>query len=148
MRGCPSRLALDVQTRLIYNERVLALAEDGLAMNTAPDQPARGEARGRPTRVIRHVMQAASAINGEKGEIRPMTAMLRPEVSLLLAERSRDEGPVVIVSPAGPLTRDELQVVQGVGDPLAIAEILPSGAVSVGAILAGGRGGRAGDQRV
>ena len=78
------------------------------------------------------MIQAAAAINGEKGEIRPMTAVLREEVSVLVAERRRHEGPVVVVSPAGPLTRAELQVVQAVGDPLALAEILPSGPVAAG----------------
>ncbi len=39
------------------------------------------------------MIQAAAAINGEKGEIRPMTAVLRQEVSVLVAERRRHEGP-------------------------------------------------------
>ncbi|MHB1562310.1 MAG: hypothetical protein ACYC61_33125, partial [Isosphaeraceae bacterium] len=124
----PKPVPLDVQTRLIFSERVIGLAGDGTAAGTS-GQAAGGAARGKPDRVAHHVIQAASAINGEKGEIRPMTAVLRPEVALLVAERSDVDGPVAVFSPTGPLTRSELEVVQGVGDPLAIAEILPSGPV-------------------
>ncbi len=128
----PKPVSLDVQTRLIFNERVIALAGEATAVDTTGGRAAGGAARGKPVRVVRHVMQAASAINGEKGEIRPMTAVLRPEVALLVAERSDVDGPVVVFSPAGPLTRSELEVVQAVGDPLAIAEILPAGPVKTG----------------
>ncbi len=128
----PKPMALDVQTRLIFNERVIGLAGDRTANGTSRGQAAGGATRGKPARVVRHVMQAASAINGAKGEIRPMTAVLRPEVALLVAERSSADGSVVVFSPAGPLTRSELEVVQGVGDPLAIADILPTGPVRPG----------------
>jgi hypothetical protein len=80
-------------------------------------------------RVVRHVVQAASAINGE---VRPTAASLRPEVALLVAEQ-RDRGwPVVVFSPAGPLTWSELELVQGVGDPLSLADLLPPKPVAVG----------------
>ena len=70
---------------------------------------------------MRHVVQAAAAINGE---VRPTAAALRPEVALLVAEK-RDRGwPVVVFSPAGPLSWSELEVVQGVGDPLALGRSL------------------------
>jgi hypothetical protein len=125
----PKPLSLDVQTRLVFNERVLELDEGAPAAGT---EGAGGPAAGRlgpPRKVVRYVVQAASAINGE---VRPMTAILRPEVALLVAERRRHDGPVVVISPSGPLTRDELAVVQGVGDPLALSDILPSRPVSVG----------------
>jgi hypothetical protein len=122
----PKPLSLDVQTRLVFNERVLELDEGTPATGAGGSGVGR---RGRPRKVVRHVVQAASAINGE---VRPMAAILRPEVAMLVAERRRHEGPVVVISPAGPLTRDELAVVQGVGDPLALTDILPSGSVSVG----------------
>lgn len=128
----PKPMALDVQTRLIFNERVLALAGEGTANSTSRGQAAGSPVRGKPVRVVRHVMQAASAINGEKGEIRPMSAVLRPEVALLVAERSTADGSVVVFCPSGPLKREELEVVQAVGDPLAIAEILPSAPVRPG----------------
>jgi hypothetical protein len=128
----PKPMALDVQTRLVFNERVLGLVEDAMAIDSGKGEEPGAVRRGRPAKVARHVIQAAAAINGEKGELRPMTAVLRQEVSVLVAERRREEGPVVVMSPAGPLTRAELQVVQSVGDPLALAEILPSGPVTVG----------------
>jgi hypothetical protein len=79
--------------------------------------------------VARHVIQAASAINGE---IRPTSAAVRPEVAFLVAERRQRDGPVVVVSPAGPLTRSELELVQAVGDPLALADALPTAPVGLG----------------
>ncbi len=85
--------------------------------------------RGQPRKVVRHVLQAAAAINGE---VRPFATILRPEVAMLVAERRRQEGPVVVVSPAGPLTRSELEVVQAIGDPLALSDVLPGGAVGLG----------------
>lgn len=128
----PKPATLDIQTRMTYDERVLTLIEDSLATAAGVDKKVGAVTRGRPARVVRRVVQAASAINGEKGQIRPMTAVLRPEVSLLVAERRRDDGPVVVVSPAGPLTGAELQVVQAACDPLALTDILPAGPVERG----------------
>ena len=65
------RMALKVETRLDFAERVVNV-----------------DAEGRARRVARWVVQAASAINGE---IRPTGAVLRPEVSLLVAEPRRRE---------------------------------------------------------
>jgi hypothetical protein len=47
-----------------------------------------------------------------------------------VAER-RDEA-VVVFSPGGPLTRSELELVEGVGDPLALVGLLPDRPVAVG----------------
>ncbi len=129
----PKPRSLDVESRLVFSERVLDLDEDS-AIAVEKDAVAKGEAnrastRGRPRKVVRHVIQAASAINGE---VRAMSMVLRPEVSLLVAERRRQDGPVVVVSPSGPLTRSELEVVQAVGDPLGLADLLPDGAVGLG----------------
>ncbi len=106
----PKSLALKVETQYAGVERVLKLDRAGGA-----------------TRVARWVDQAASAINGE---VRPMAAALRSEVSLLVAERR--DGKVVVVSPGGPLTRAELELVQDVGDPLALPDLLPEKPVAVG----------------
>jgi hypothetical protein len=130
----PKPLALDVQTRLVFSERVLELVEDArpAAMTSgaaAGAHPAGAGASGRARKVARHVLQAASAINGE---VRPTSAAIRPEVALLVAERRHRDGPVVVVSPTGPLTRPELELVQAVGDPLALAEVLPGGPVGLG----------------
>jgi hypothetical protein len=109
-KEAPKALALKVETRLDQVERVV-----------------RVDGRGRPVRGVRRVVQAASAVNGE---VRPMAAMLRPEVALLVAERT--PGGVEVVSPAGPLTRSELELVQGPGDPLELGGLLPERAVAVG----------------
>ncbi len=106
----PRPRRLKVQTRTEFAERVMVL-----------------DAEGRPTRVARWVIQAAAALNGE---IRTRATAIRPEVALLVAER-RDES-VVVFSPAGPLTRSELEVVEAVGDPLALTGVLPVGPVVQG----------------
>ena len=82
---------------------------------------------GAPTKAIRRVERAAAAINGE---VRATSATIRPEVATLVAELR--DGQVVVVSPGGPLTRAELEVVQGPGDPLALAALLPAAGVAKG----------------
>ena len=83
----PKPLSIEVETRLVFHERVLELVEDAAG---DPDRPGRrvegSPARARPRKVVRHVIQAAAALNGE---IRPRATSLRPEVSLLVAERRR-----------------------------------------------------------
>lgn len=106
----PKPLSLKVETRLDFAERVVKVDEDG-----------------RASRAVRRVVQAASAINGE---IRPTGAVLRPEVTLLVAE-PRGKG-VFVFSPGGPLTRGELELVQGPGDPLTLAALLPLKRVTKG----------------
>lgn len=115
----PKPLALDVKSRLIYVERPLRA-------KTA--KPAKPERRAAHAKAVRWVHQAASAINGE---IRPTSEVLRRGHSLLVAERT-DEGTVVVVSPAGPMTRSELELVQGLGDPLILTDLLPSEPVKKG----------------
>ena len=84
---------------------------------------------GRALKAVRHVIQAGLAVNGE---VRLMSALIRPEVRLLVAERRERDGPVVVISPAGPLTWNELELVQGLGDPLTLADLLPEQPVAVG----------------
>lgn len=99
----PKPLDLKVETKLEFSERVLTL-----------------DAQGRPSRTARRVLRAGSALNGQ---IRPQAATLRPSVAVLIAE-PRSEG-VVVYSPLGPLTRPELELVQGPGDPLSLDGLLP-----------------------
>jgi hypothetical protein len=127
----PKPCELDVQTRLVFNERIVSTGPEGM-IRSATDESGKassGGSAGGSLKVIRHVVQAASAINGE---IRPMAASLRPEVALLVAEK-RDRGwPVIVFSPAGPLSWSELELVQAVGDPLVLEALLPAEAVGVG----------------
>ncbi|MDR3620027.1 MAG: hypothetical protein P4L85_11810 [Paludisphaera borealis] len=114
----PKPLDIDIQTRLIFRERLLAT-------------PKGADAGGaRSSRAVRLVSQAASAINGE---IRPTALELRKELSLLIAERDDPDGTVTVVSPSGSLTRAELELVQGLGDPLSLGDLLPEGPVAKGA---------------
>ncbi len=128
----PKPLQVEIETRFVFNERLVAVntvARPGLAsidqVNAGADQPMKGEG----FRAVRHVIQAASAINGE---VRLMSALIRPEVRLLVAGRRERDGSVVVVSPAGPLTWYELELVQGLGDPLILGELLPDRPVTVG----------------
>ncbi len=106
----PKPLALKVETRLRFDERVAAVDRLGGA-----------------SRAVRRVGQAASTINGE---VRPSSAALRPELATLAA--AIKGGQVEVSSLGGPLTRPELELVQGPGDPLAFPALLPGGAVAVG----------------
>jgi hypothetical protein len=129
----PKPLALEIQTRLIFIERVIQVGGDETVhagrLAQAKAKTTEPGAAGRPLKVVRHVIQAASAINGE---VRPTAASIRPEVAVLVAERRDHQGPVTVVSAAGPLTRSELELVQGVGDPLVLADLLPANPVAVG----------------
>jgi len=131
----PKPLSLEVQTRLIFHERLVRSVQVDLARSTSKNVP-RAHPREDTTKTgeprltaVRQVIQAASAINGE---VRPAAAGIRPEVSLLLAERRDLDGPVVVVSSGGPLTRAELELVQGLGDPLALVDLLPAQPVAPG----------------
>jgi hypothetical protein len=109
----PKPLAVEIETRFVFIERVTASGRGGVGAR----------------RAVRQVIQAASAINGE---VRQTSALIRPEVRLLFAERRDLDGTAVVVSPAGPLTWYELELVQGLGDPLMLADLLPDGPVKVG----------------
>ena len=104
-------MALKVATRLEYADRVVAVGPGSV-----------------PSRAVRNVSRAAATIGGEA---RPTTPELRPEVGALLATR-RGENAVDIVSLGGPLTRSELELVSGPGDPLALPALLPTRPVKVG----------------
>ena len=106
----PKPYALKVETRLEFVEKVLAVGAEKTA-----------------TRAVRKVERAGAAINGE---VRPTSTTLRNDVRLLAAELRN--GRVVVVSPGGPLTRGELELLEGPADPLALAALLPAGDVAVG----------------
>jgi hypothetical protein len=106
----PKPIPVAVKTRFAFDERVVALGPDGA-----------------PRKAVRHVRQAAAAIGGGG---RPLNSLLRPEVSLLVAE-GRD-GEVFTFSPGGPLTRSELDLVQTSADPLLLGGLLPEAPVGLG----------------
>jgi hypothetical protein len=103
-------LALKVKTGVEFVERVDSV-----------------DSQGTPRRTFRQVELASAAINGE---VRPLSSALRGDVATLVAERL--EKSVAIVAVGGPLTRSELDLIQGPGDPLALASLLPTKPVAVG----------------
>lgn len=107
----PPPLALKVESELAFIERVTA-----------------SNAAGQTGRAVRRITRAASAVNGE---VRPMSSALRAEVALLVAE-VHAKGNVAVYSPLGPLTRSELEIVQGPGDPLTLGGLLPDAPVVIG----------------
>ena len=129
----PKPRSIQIQTRLVFDERIVEAGPDGSVHLASGRQPASAgsESKNRrgSWRAVRQVLQAASAIDGE---VRPTAAPIRPEMSLLVAQRRDREGPVVVVSPSGPLTWPELELVQGIGDPLALPDLLPSESVTIG----------------
>jgi len=102
-------LGVRVEARFAFVERVLESRPGG------------------PRRVARWVVQAAAARNGE---VIPEESAIRPEVRLLVAEVR--EGAAHAYSPGGPLTRSELELVQGPADPLCLGGLLPGGPVAIG----------------
>ncbi len=106
----PKPLALKVESQLDFLER-------------RPESPSKAG----PVRAVRRVVKSGTAINGE---VRPSAAAVRPEVAMLVAEARN--GGVVVFSPGGPLTRAELELVEGPGDPLTLGGLLPEKGVSVG----------------
>lgn len=127
----PKPLQVEIETRFIFNERLVVNLNGtpGSASIDHVDAAADQLGKGGSLRAVRHVVQAASAINGE---VRLMSSLIRPEVRLLVAERRDPGGSVVVVSPAGPLTWYELELVQGLGDPLILGDLLPDRPVKVG----------------
>ena len=103
-------LKLQVRARMEYDERIAAVEKGNM-----------------PARAARRVRQAGAAI---RGEVRPSNIMLRPQVATLVAER-RDRS-VFLYSPGGPLTRAELDLARGPGDPLGWIDLLPNRPVAVG----------------
>ena len=86
----PKPLSLEVQTRLVFHERLVRSGQVNPAPSTAGNPP-QAQSRGSAAKesqltAVRQVIQAASAINGE---VRPAAAGIRPEVSLLIAESAR-----------------------------------------------------------
>jgi hypothetical protein len=82
---------------------------------------------GLPDKTCRSYANAKSLIfQGARNE-----RMLRPERSLIVAQRYRDR--LTVYSPAGPLTREELELSGEHLDTLALSGLLPGKAVSTGA---------------
>jgi hypothetical protein len=104
-----AKLKLSAQATHEFIERVLAV-KDGL-----PDKAAR----------VYEQAKADIRVEGDRSE-----RGLRPERRLQVAQREGDR--LLVYSPAGPLTREELELTSGHFDTLALAGLLPGKPVPVG----------------
>jgi hypothetical protein len=93
-----------------FAERVLAVGPTGL-----------------PIKVARRYETAKASVSadGERSE-----KSLRPEASLIVAQRPQDQ--LTCYGPAGPLTREELELTSEHLDTLALTGLLPGKAVAIG----------------
>src|SRR5713226_2476879 len=94
-----------------FPERILSVGSGGL-----PEKSAR----------IYEKAQAVIIVDGEKSE-----RVLRPNRKLLVAQRSKDQP--LVYSPAGPLTREELELASEHFDTLSLTGLLPQKDVEIGA---------------
>jgi hypothetical protein len=78
-------------------------------------------------RSARKIEKAEATVEGDES-LRPASHGLRPEVGLLVAERSGDR--TIVAGATGPLTRQELELVQLPADPLDLPGLLPTAAVA------------------
>lgn len=99
---------LSVNAQLTYDERVLS------APGTVP-------------RAVRHYGQAEATIKIDAGGQQPK---LRAERRLIVAQAQDEQ--VKLFSPQGPLTRDELDLIDVLGNTLTLDQLLPVEAVAVG----------------
>src|SRR5262249_38246249 len=103
-------LKLEARANHEYPERVLQVASDGI-----------------PEKVVRVYEKAKARITVDK---EASERALRAERSLCVAHRSKDR--LVVYSPAGALSREELELTSEHFDTLALVGLLPGRAVSVG----------------
>jgi hypothetical protein len=103
-------LKLEATAALDFAERILNVASDGL-----PDKAAQ----------VYENAKAGINVDRERSE-----RSLRKERRLFVAQRTQDR--MVVYSPAGTLTREELELISEHFDTLAVPGLLPDRAVSVG----------------
>ncbi len=108
--GKADTLPLTARATLEFPERVLSVAPNGL-----PDRAAR-------------IYETASATIGVAKQ--KSDKSLRKERQLVVAQREKDQ--LLTYSPAGPLTREELELVGDHFDTLGLTALLPGKEVAVG----------------
>jgi hypothetical protein len=105
------RTKTGVQASLKYDEKTLEYAP----------------AEAGPSRSIRRYQEAAATIGADNDSVRHTLGDQRMTIGVLI------EPPhVSLYSPAGPLTRDELELVDLLGNSLVLDRLLPEKAVAVG----------------
>jgi hypothetical protein len=108
------RVPLKLEATAVHEfpERILSVGSSGL-----PDKSAR----------IYEKARATILVDGEKSE-----RLLRPDRKLLVAQRSKDQP--LVYSPAGTLTREELELTSEHFDTLFLIGLLPGKEVAIGEI--------------
>lgn len=110
-RGKP--LPFKVETHVDYLEKIVAIGPNA-----------------EPTQAVRRVERASAEIDFFRGVGQSMTVQIRPEVTLLISDRQSES--VLTYSAGGPLLRNEVDLLQGPGDPLTLVGLLPTGDVGIG----------------
>jgi hypothetical protein len=109
--GKPKTLKMSVSAQILYDEK---------------DQSVRAEGQKHP-RSVRYYRQARAAIKIDEGSVEPK---LREARRLIVSDEV--DGRVMLFSPTGPLTREELDLVDLPANSLLLDQLLPPTAVKVG----------------
>jgi hypothetical protein len=108
--GKPVAMKLSATGTHKLAERVLLVGPTGIPQKTAR---------------LYDAARATIALGGDKSE-----RTLRPECRLIVAQRPKDQ--LLVYSPSGPLTHEELELTAEHFDTLAVCGLLPGKAVAVG----------------
>jgi hypothetical protein len=109
--GKSTTLPMSVVANFGYDEALLAL-----------------DPSGRPARSVRYYDDTRAVIKIDKGAEKPT---VDPARRLMIAQRE-GQSPCVLYSAAGPLAREELDLVDLPGGTLVLDDLLPAGAVGLG----------------
>ena len=126
----PKPLQVEIETRFVFNERLVANNQRDIGVGKFRPPEWRGSARRR-----RSSKGCAARDSGGLGNQRRSQAYVCADSSggPASGRRARNgDVSVVVVSPTGPLTWYELELLQGLGDPLVLGDLLPDRPVRVG----------------
>src|SRR5262245_11594117 len=120
-------LTLKGEVRVARDGKTVALPMTATAAHQFTERILDAKEKGLPTKVARWYDLAKSTVTVDGS---PSVKSLREERRLMVAQRDPDR--LTCYSPAGPLTRDELELAGEHFDTLAITGILPEKDVKVG----------------
>jgi len=115
------------EMRVRQEDRLVPIKHSMSATHDFPERILSVSADGLPEKTARVYEKAKSVITVAQGN---SERTLRPDHTLFVAQRNKDLG--VLYCPAGPLTREELELTEHL-DPLVVTGLLPSKEVAVGA---------------
>jgi hypothetical protein len=120
-------LKLSGELRVYKGGEPLPLKLEAVAAHEYPERVLSAGAAGLPEKAARHYETARATITvaGEKSE-----RTLRPDRRLIVAQRYKDQP--LVYSPAGALTRDELDLTASHFDSLCVTGLLPVKPVALG----------------